>query len=68
MPKVNEETGQPMSDAPDAPLDQRGGKEMGDPGMEGTTETGGTSTLNRPQGGADDNTSTELPAEKPSGK
>jgi len=31
-----------MSDAPDGPLDTRGGMEEGDPGLEGATETGGS--------------------------
>ncbi len=42
MPKVNPETGEPMSDAPDGPTDLAGGKERGDPGMEDASETGGS--------------------------
>jgi hypothetical protein len=68
MPIVNPETGEPMSDAPETTPEQRGGKQMGDPGMEGTTETGGQAAVNRPQGGPDDSSRTQLPAEKPSGK
>lgn len=34
MPKVDPETHEPMSDAPDAPLDQAGGKHESDEGME----------------------------------
>lgn len=35
MPKVDPETNEPMTDAPDAPdVEQRGGKREGDPGME----------------------------------
>jgi len=63
MPKVDPETHEPVSDDPDGPLDERGGKQAGDPGMEGATETGGTSVLNRPSGDPDDGTS-QLPAEK----
>ena len=34
MPKVNPETGEPMSDAPDMPEDQRGGKQEVDLGSD----------------------------------
>jgi hypothetical protein len=40
MPKVNPETGEPMSDAPEGSDETRGGMERGDPGLEGATETG----------------------------
>lgn len=42
MPKVDPNTGQPMSDAPDQESDElRGGKLPGDPGNAGASETGG---------------------------
>lgn len=42
MPKVNPETGEPMSDDPDqASDDKRGGMVEGDPALEGASETGG---------------------------
>lgn len=42
MPKVNPETGEPMSDDPDqADDDLRGGKVEGDPALKGASETGG---------------------------
>ena len=40
MPKVDPESGEPMSDAPDGPDELRGGKERGDPALEGATESG----------------------------
>lgn len=40
MPKVDPTTGEPMSDDPDGPDALRGGKERGDPALEGATETG----------------------------
>ena len=40
MPKVDPETGEPMSDAPEESDALRGGKERGDPALEGATETG----------------------------
>jgi hypothetical protein len=40
MPKVDPETGEPMSDAPETADATRGGKERGDPALEGATETG----------------------------
>ncbi|MFN2505931.1 MAG: hypothetical protein ABR540_17195 [Acidimicrobiales bacterium] len=43
MPKVNPETGEPMSDDPDqASDDLRGGKREGDPALDGASETGGS--------------------------
>ena len=54
-----------MSDAPDGPLDTRGGKEAGDPGMEGATEVGRSGVSYSDTGSdVDDNTSTELPGQK----
>lgn len=66
MPKVDPESHEPMSDAPEGPDARRGGMQAGDPGLEGATETGGGGTA--PAGGADDTSSTHLPAEKPSDK
>ncbi len=65
MPKVNPETGEPMSDAPDGPPDLAGGKERGDPGMEGASETG-RSGVGHPVTGmdVDENSETNLQAEK----
>jgi hypothetical protein len=40
MPKVDPTTGEPMSDAPEESDELRGGKERGDPALEGATETG----------------------------
>ena len=54
-----------MSDAPDGPVENRGGKLAGDPGMEGAGETGrqglGKSDTSD---WSDDSSSRELPAEK----
>jgi len=42
MPKVDPDTGQPITDDPKvADPDQRGGKREGDPGMEGAKPQGG---------------------------
>lgn len=42
MPKVDPDTNEPMTDAPDVEdADQRGGKVEGDEGMEGAKPTGG---------------------------
>ena len=42
MPKVDPDSGQPMTDDPMAEdPDQRGGREEGDEGMEGAKSTGG---------------------------
>lgn len=58
-----------MSDAPDGPLEARGGKQTGDPGLEGATETGGSGAGHPDTGGnVDDTSSTRLPAEKGSEK
>ena len=56
-----------MSDAPEGPDETRGAMQAGDPGLEGATETGGTSVANKPAGGPDESSNTELPAEKGSG-
>ncbi len=58
-----------MSDAPDGPIDLAGGKEAGDPGMEGATETGG-SGAGHPETGDEthDTSDTNLPAEEGSDK
>jgi len=64
MPKVDPESHEPMSDAPDGPDALRGGMQAGDPALEGATETGGTAAA----GGPDDTSSTHLPAEEPSDK
>ena len=55
-----------MSDAPDGPIEARGGKMAGDPGMEGAGETGrqGVGKSDTSDWSDDDNTSRELPAEK----
>ncbi len=55
-----------MSDAPDGPLDTRGGMKEGNPGLAGATETGGEAAVNRPTGGSDDNSNTRLVGEKAS--
>lgn len=58
-----------MSDAPDGPLETRGGMEAGNPGLEGATETGGSGAGHADTGGnADDTTTPHLPAEKGSEK
>jgi hypothetical protein len=53
-----------MSDAPDAPVEARGGKEAGDPGLEGATETGRQGVGYSDTGGNVDDNSTQLPAQK----
>lgn len=65
MPKIDPETGQPMSDAPEGPDATRGGMERGDPGLEGATETGGSGP-GHPETGDEvkEGTSTELPGQK----
>ena len=65
MPKVDPETGEPMSDAPDAPADLRGGKELGDPALDGATETGRTGIGYSNTGDDDPSaTDTQLPGQK----
>ncbi len=54
-----------MSDAPDGPIENRGGKMAGDPGMEGAGEIGRQGPGKSDTADwADDSTSRELPAEK----
>ena len=56
-----------MSDAPEGPAETRGGKELGDPALEGATETGRSGVGYTDTGGKagdDDNTKRELPGEK----
>jgi hypothetical protein len=64
MPKVDAETGEPMSDAPEGADATRGGMERGDPGLEGATETGGTGPGHPETGDEMDDPSTELPGQK----
>ena len=64
MPKVDPESGEPMSDAPDGPLDQRGGMEAGDPGLEGATESGRSGIGYSDTGGNVDDGTSQLPAQK----
>jgi hypothetical protein len=64
MPKVNPETGEPMSDAPDGPPDTRGGMEAGDPGLDGATEVGRSGVGYKDTGESVDDNSTQLPAQK----
>jgi hypothetical protein len=64
MPKVNPETGEPMSDAPDGPLETRGGMEAGDPGLAGATETGRSGVGYKETGSELDDGTSQLPAEK----
>jgi len=52
-----------MSDAPDGPLDTRGGMEEGDPGLEGATETGRTGAA-QPGSGNDADDGGRLVGEK----
>ena len=40
MPKVDPETGEPVSDDPSGPIETSGGKVEGDPGMEDATPEG----------------------------
>ncbi|MGH9280372.1 MAG: hypothetical protein ACRD12_20015 [Acidimicrobiales bacterium] len=48
MPKVDPKTGEPISDDPDqASDDLRGGKQAGDPGLKGASETGGANAAER---------------------
>ena len=54
-----------MSDAPDGPLETRGGMEAGDPGLEGATETGRQGLgYSETSDNVDDNTDRRLPAEQ----
>lgn len=60
MPKVDPETHQPLSDEPDGPEDQRGGKHIGDPDLDDATATGGSSTR-----GDEFDDDPRLPGDKP---
>ena len=53
-----------MSDEPDAPLDERGGMEAGDPGLEGATEVGRSGVGYSDTGESVDDGTTQLPAQK----
>ena len=54
-----------MPDEPDASApDVRGGKEAGDPGLAGATETGGSGPAHPPTDDPKDSSSRELPGEK----
>ena len=65
MPKVDPASGEPLSDAPDGPAETRGGKELGDPALQGATETGrsGAGYTDTGSKADDNNTSRELPGE-----
>jgi hypothetical protein len=42
MPKIDPDSGEPLTDEPEQESDSlRGGKVEGDPGLEGASETGG---------------------------
>jgi hypothetical protein len=64
MPKVNPETGEPMSDAPEGDDVTRGGKGVGDPALEGATETGRQGVGYSDTGSNPDTGSRELVGEK----
>jgi len=55
-----------MSDAPEGPDETRGGKQLGDPALQGATETGRSGPAYTDTGSKADpnNTSRELPGEK----
>ena len=54
-----------MSDDPDGPVENRGGKMAGDPGMEGANEIGRQGAgKSDTSDWSDDSSSRELPAEK----
>ena len=63
MPKVDPETGEPMSDAPEESAEVRGGKEEGDPALADATETGGSGP-GHPETSSPEDSSTELPGQK----
>jgi len=63
MPKIDPETQQPMSDAPDGPAGLRGGMKEGDPELADATETGGSGP-GHPATSSPEDGSTQLPAEK----
>jgi hypothetical protein len=61
MPKVDPESGEPMSDAPEGDDLTRGGKVRGDPALEGATSSGRQGLGYSGTGGeADDSSNTEL--------
>lgn len=62
MPKVNPETEEPMTDAPDGPDDLRGGRGPDDPDLVDASENGGTA---KPAGKELGDTWSVLPGEKP---
>lgn len=65
MPKVDEETGLPLSDDPNSGIDElRGGKKVGDPALDDASANGSSGTKK----GKDYSDSSQLPAERPSGK
>lgn len=61
MPEVDPRTHQPLSDAPDGPDDQRGGRLPGDPNLSDASVDGGTA---KPED-SNDRETTRLPGEKP---
>jgi len=65
MPKVDPQSGEPMSDDPGGSDEYRGGKTPGDPALEKATETGGSSP-SRPwqRGGASGQSSGERGGEQ----
>lgn len=67
MPKVDPESGEPMSDAPEQPAGLRGGMKKGDPALADATETGGSGP-GHPATNSPDDSSTQLPAEEGSDK
>lgn len=69
MPKVDPDTGQPLSDDPDGPDELRGGKKIGDPDLADATPTGGSRGPGQPSGqSAGARRSNELPGDAPSAK
>ncbi len=50
MPKVDPQSGEPMSDEPEQESDAlRGGKGKGDPALEGASQTGGANVAEEKQ-------------------
>lgn len=69
MPKVDPETGEPISDDPEGPDETRGGKSVGDPDLADATPTGGRSAPWQPSGqDAGKRQSNSLPGDEPSDK
>lgn len=65
MPKVDDDTGLPLSDDPDSGIDElRGGKKIGDPALDDASANGERQTKK----GKDYAESSLLPAERSSGK